>query len=391
MNSDKNVEKLPLVIMCSNTSFEENPLGAKPLALSLAKKCKVIYVDPPLSYLTALKRPELRASLFSKRFRKIDENLYRLTPVVAPGKDRPFIHLVTSFMLKQKVLKSIKKLKGTFEGKPLLIVTAPHYRIFSESTFNIYWMMDDYASQPELVGIDEKILSEGQKYLSTHSDEIVVVSNSLQELLGQSDISSKVITNGADDVFFRFPAKPSVAFPQHVSPKLPENNFALYVGGISDRVDITYLQDLNRSGVPVVIAGGVDPKMDRTSFDQLCESSNITYLGSIQNDLMPELMNLGSVGLVPYKEGPFNKASMPLKIPEYLMCGMPVVSSKLEFTEAFNDDDVYREPNPKAFTQRVKEILLDPAKPSQRAMRSARIAKDWSWDKKADEFLKLAR
>lgn len=378
-----------IVIVCSNTTYDENPLGAKPLAISLSKTCDVIYADPPLSYATALKRPELRSSLKSKRFRKINNHLFRLTPVVLPGKDRPIIYKITSLIFKRKLANLSKKISNVSNKKPILIATAPHLRIFRKDAFNIYWMMDDYASQPELVGINKKILEAGQKYLSENSDAIVTVSQSLHDTLKKSGIDSTIINNGADAINFRFPNLEDSRLSTEVISKLPTTNFALYVGGISSRIDIKYFKELSSANIKVVIAGSIDPGMDRSEFDLLCKNQNVVYLGSIPNSSIPVLMNMATVGLVPYANEPFNKASMPLKIPEYLLCGLVVVSSDLDFTKAFNSDDVYSESSPKKFAARTQELLLDPTKPSQRAMRSARIAKDWSWDQKAKQFLNL--
>lgn len=378
-----------IVIVCSNTTYDENPLGAKPLALSLSKTCDVIYVDPPLSYVTALKRPELRSSLRSKRYKKIGDHLFRLTPVVLPGKDRPIIYKMTSLILKRKLGNLVKKISNDSNKKPILIATAPHLRVFRKDTFNIYWMMDDYASQPELVGINKKILEAGQKYLSENSDAVVTVSQFLHDTLKESGIKSTIINNGADAKNFRFPNLKDSLLDNNLIAKLPKTDFALYVGGISRRVDIKYFQALSSANVQLVIAGGIDPKLNRTEFDSLCKDQNVVYLGNIPNDSIPALMNMAAVGLVPYANEPFNEASMPLKIPEYLLCGLVVVSSDLDFTNSFESDDVYGESNPEKFVARVQELLIDPAKPSQRAMRSARIAKNWSWDQKAEEFLNL--
>ncbi len=376
--------KKPLVVLCSNTPFDDNPLGAKPLAISLSKICDVLYVDPPLSYLTALKQPALRKSLFHKRLSSITPSLWRLIPVVFPGKDRPGIYKITSLLLRKKIRRAIKKC-GHIDNDVVIIATAPHYRVFLENTFNIYWMMDDYSSQPELTGIASGVLAQGQKELAQTSDINVCVSDFLLDTLDTSSDKNIVIYNGADADAFIFPTPRNKTLPPHILSRLPEK-FALYVGGINDRIDLSYLEEVARTH-EIVIAGTIDRRMDATAFHSLCDNKNVTYLGTIDNASIPLLMNKACVGLVPYADTTFNRSSMPLKIPEYLLCGLPVVSSALDFVTAFSSDDAYGESSPQAFAQRVGEIFDSPPWPSQRAMRSSRIAQEWSWDKKAQEFL----
>lgn len=375
------------VVICSNTPYDFNPLGAKPLAKAISKKTKVIYVDPPLSYLTVLKQPKLKSTLKSKKLKEIDDNLYHLVPVVLPGKDRPFINRITSLLLKYKVKKAIKTLLTDRGSKPILIATAPHYRVFSNTTYNIYWMMDDYASQPELTGIAESVLSKGQQYLLNNSDKNVFVSKFLLEKYATRN--TELIENGADAVLFRFPSH-TPPLDEELVEKLPKQNFALYVGGINARIDLELLLMLAKDKIKIAMAGNI--KLSPTElelFAEITRHENVVYLGELPNEQLPTLMNVAHVGLVPYKDEPFNNASMPLKIPEYLLCGLTVVSTNLRFTESFEDDDVARADGPEQFSKLVQQALDSELYPSQRVMRSSRIAQQWSWDEKAKKFLNI--
>lgn len=375
---------LPLVVMCSNTPFDSNPLGAKPLADALSKSCLVLYVDPPLSYATAIFQPSLRSQIFSKRFRQISESMYRLTPVVLPGKDKPFIYKITSFITKKRIHQAIKKIQQQ-NGKPMLIATAPHYRLFSNKTFNVYWMMDDYASQPELTGINKSVLNKGQQYLASNSDTNIAVSEALKQILKNKGYKSVVIQNGADAEIFNYPCSDQLS--SEIANQLPAEPFAIYVGGITNRIDIRYFEAIAKAEVPLVIAGGLDRKMDVQAFSSLANKKSVTYLGSIDNAQIPALMNRATLGLVPYADVPFNRSSMPLKIPEYLLCGLIVVSTKLPFTKEFDSEDLFSEKSVKAFQERVSSILSNPPTDNQRRLISNSNTQIWSWDKKAEQYL----
>lgn len=389
------IDTTPLIILCANTPYDDNPLGAKPLAQQLSKNATVVYVDPPLSYVTALKQPALRASLKGKRLQLVSNNLYKYTPVVLPGKDRAIINRTTSFLLRKKIARIVKKLSRTQKhSTTAVIATAPHYRVFDHATKNhIYWMMDDYASEPGLTGIDEDILLRGQEWLMYHADHIVVVSESLAASLKKKGVDSVVVHNGVDIDSFQKDESMRADQARAIWPHLPES-FALFVGRISARVDLSYLENLEGRNIDLVIAGGIDNLCDEstlTRYQQLITRKNVVALDSIAHQEIPMLMYGADVGLVPYAVGAFNNASMPLKIPEYLSTGLQVVSTHLDFVDAFNPDDVTSAKNPQEFADAVAEILNQPPTRGQRAMRASRIAQDWSWNQKSKELLALLK
>ncbi|MFN8015310.1 MAG: glycosyltransferase [Acidimicrobiia bacterium] len=354
-------------------------MGAKPLALSLSKVTKVIYVDPPFSLLTSLKQKKFRHLLFSKKYRKVNENLYRFTPLVLPGKDRPGIYKITSAILKRKIQKLIKK--SNIKNKPILITTAPHYHLFSNDTSNIYWVMDDYISQPELTGINRDVLVEGHKFQCENSDLILCASEKIHTGLNKYHSKSSIFLNGADTSLFKYPAD------KYQIKDLPEKEFAVYVGGINDRIDLNYLEAVANAQIPLVIAGNCS--INDPLFTEICSKSNVFNIGPIEYEKVPYLMNLAKVGLVPYKNNEFNNASMPLKISEYLSCGIEVVSTNLEYTKVFDAQDVHSANSTDEFVSIVQECLSKDLYPSIRVMRSSRIASIWSWDKKAQDLIDL--
>jgi teichuronic acid biosynthesis glycosyltransferase TuaH len=381
-----------LFIVCGNTPFDENPLGARPLAQSLSKEAVVIYVDPPLSLLTVLKQPRLRKYIRAPRFEKVSDNLYRLIPFVVPGKDRPFINRITSYVAKHKIKKSIAEIKRHRSiSHVTIIATAPHYRLFDKAFTNVYWMMDDYASQPELTGIDPEVLRKGQDYLSRTSDHIVAVSKQLGVTQDNFHEKCSIVPNGVDiDTFSRNAFNTEIA---HELFDIPDT-FALYVGGLNNRVNLEYLDALAEADVPLVIAGSIDSKWDVAHveyFEKLKRKAGVHYLGSIEYENIPSLMYAAGVGLVPYASGKFNEASMPLKIPEYLSTGLTVVTTALGFSTLFEEEDVLVAHDVDEFVELTQAVLRNPMTPGQRAMRSARIARDWSWDTQARHFLALRK
>lgn len=381
---------MSLIILYSNTPYDANPLGARPLAHALSCDHMVLYVDPPLSFVTARKQPHLRESLKGEKLTKVHENIYRYIPAVMPGKDRPFVNRLTSWIVRRKVRRVVSEISSreSISGHSI-ITTAPHYRLFTkDSANNVYWIMDDYISEPALTGISETVLTSGHEWQTNIADHIVAVSDHLAHINKDHTSKISVIPNGVEtDVFVQHGFDGD--YSHKLFPQLPDQ-YALYVGGLNNRVDLTYFQTLIQAGVHCVIAGPIDPGWtDRSAFLHLVESPLITYLERVEYKHIPALMYAAGVGLVPYAAGPFNEASLPLKIPEYLSTGLVVVSADLPFVAHFSNDDVVAASSYDDFTQAVIRAFAEAPTPGQRAMRSARILNEWSWKTRAREFQSL--
>ncbi|WP_448631434.1 hypothetical protein [Cellulomonas soli] len=53
--------RAPLVVLASGVSWDDAWMSEKHLAVALSAHVPVLFVDPPVSYLTPLRKPHLRA------------------------------------------------------------------------------------------------------------------------------------------------------------------------------------------------------------------------------------------------------------------------------------------------------------------------------------------
>src|SRR3954452_7551782 len=86
------------VIMSAN-NWDGIRFHDRQLAENLAVHMPVLFVDPPVSLLSARRRPELRAALREPRLRVLTDRLARLTPVVLPAMERPGMAAVTARLM----------------------------------------------------------------------------------------------------------------------------------------------------------------------------------------------------------------------------------------------------------------------------------------------------
>ena len=85
------LEQLPwqgwndLVVLAAGVSWDDAWMSEKQLALALSEQVPVLYVDPPVSVLTPLRKPNLRQSLPRPPLCVLRPGLARVTPVRSPA------------------------------------------------------------------------------------------------------------------------------------------------------------------------------------------------------------------------------------------------------------------------------------------------------------------
>ena len=75
----------PLVVMVPGNAWDGNRLGQHHLATHLAERARVLWVDPPISYLTPLNDEAAAATLREDRLRPVAPGITRLSPSRCPA------------------------------------------------------------------------------------------------------------------------------------------------------------------------------------------------------------------------------------------------------------------------------------------------------------------
>ena len=91
------------------------------------------------------------------------------------------------------------------------------------------------------------------------------------------------------------------------------------------------------------------------------------------------------VGLVPYRDSPFNRGSFPLKTLEYLAAGRGVVATDLPAIRWLNTDLISVAVAPAAFADLVADLAAEPRTPALLARRRA-FAVEHSWAQRAADI-----
>jgi teichuronic acid biosynthesis glycosyltransferase TuaH len=132
----------------------------------------------------------------------------------------------------------------------------------------------------------------------------------------------------------------------------------------------------------LLLVGPVNPAFEPERFGALRQRDNVCWVGPKPFDALPGYFRLMDVGLVPYRDSPFNRGSFPLKTLEYLAAGRAVVATDLPAVQWLNTDLISVATTPMAFADLVARLAGEPRTPALIARRQA-FAADHSWARRA--------
>ena len=162
------------------------------------------------------------------------------------------------------------------------------------------------------------------------------------------------------------------------------------VGQFNARLDIDCLEAVAATGASLLLVG---PRYDRDSdfsrrFNRLILRPNVQWIDRRPIDEMPSYMAALKVGLTPYSNNEFNRASFPLKTLEYLSAGIAVVSTELPATKMLDQELLSVAGSPTAFAAATCDALTQA--PSHAAIRQRQeYAQRHSWDARAEQLINM--
>jgi len=158
-----------------------------------------------------------------------------------------------------------------------------------------------------------------------------------------------------------------------------------FVGRINDRTDLSLLEAIADRGRSLLLVGPKDPAFEPDRFDALRQRRNVRWVGPKPFEALPGYFRVLDVGVVPYRDSPFNRGSFPLKTLEYLAAGRAVVATDLPAIRWLATDLVSVATTPPAFADQVDRLLAQPRTPGMLARRQAFAARH-SWARRAADI-----
>ncbi|UOE42754.1 glycosyltransferase [Agromyces larvae] len=364
------------IVWVAGVGWDDIPGTDRRMAEALAALCPVIWIDSPQKLTwSGLRSRRTHAS------EQVGENLQRVRVPAPPGFSRWPIRLLTAVIHRRVIARSLPR--GTV---PRAIVVADPVMRFP-----------DGVPGPRLLYVTDDWLAGASAGLMRYAESWIrgVLSSNAQE----ADAVAAITTPILDQVHtLGVRTGTPVAIVPNGAPKVERvartrRAIAGLVGQLNERLDLPTLEAVVDSGVPLRLIG---PRFDRQAefsdrLDALIARDDVEWTGSLGSQaLAAQLAEIG-VGLTPYAESDFNRASFPLKTLEYLAAGVAVVSTDLAASRWLDTEHVTVTTSAAEFADAVRSRASAVGFEGE-AIELSRIelAERHGWPQRAVEFLALA-
>jgi teichuronic acid biosynthesis glycosyltransferase TuaH len=372
-----------MIVIWGNGPWNGHRLGAQSIAEALSRHGPVLYVEPPtaLTTLAGDGVDGLRAAVGGPRLSLAGPGLASLAPLGPPGKSRPGVRLVTREWLGRSVRRSVAALGGSVRA---VISGYLYCRPFGycDERVRVFRASDDFSVGAEL-GVPVRYTSRAQQRLASLADAVVCVSPTLVESWRARGFDPVLVPNGCDVERLRnvhdLPVPDDITLPPPIVG---------YTGLLADRIDFDLLRGIAERGHSLLLVGGVRHGFDLASIGDLIARTNVQWIGHRSYAQLPAYLGAMSVGVVPYADIAFNRASFPLKMLEYLAAGLAVVATDLPSARWLDSDLVRIARDRHAFAAEV-EVALSSSGDVDERNRRVQFAAEHSWAKRASDYLAI--
>lgn len=348
----------------------------KRFTTSLAEHVDVLWVDPPFSALTRM----TGAGNGVNGIDTVAPGLWRLQVRTPPGASRGPARYVAARQIEARVVREIRR------GRRRLLATvvaSPRGSFFNSLPgVKVLYATDDWIDGASMMGLNGAQVKHRLAINLGAADLALAVSPGVADMLRRLRVSSprlEILPNGCSE--FQ---------EDEESIVLPGPPVAGLVGQLNERLDMDALEAVSRKGVRIVVVG---PRTDREPefsrrLDRFLDAPNVEWLGERPQDEIYRHLSQMTVGLTPYSDTQFNRASFPLKTLEYLAAGLPVVSTDLPAVRWLDTSYIGVSTSPEDFADKVVGILGNSPNAVVRGERKD-FARKHTWGARASQFLTI--
>lgn len=378
-------EESPVCVVCiSDLFWDEHWSSEQQIMSRLARRCRVLYVDRPVSILSfftgtsdaSVGRQWLR--WLGGGMREEGPNLTVLTPApLLPLRYNPFVNRINSWIRRQSIKRALRKAGG---DTPVLWIYAPDAGELVGTLgegYSIYYCADDWGAGSQWWNSGRDIRAREME-LAAKVDLVVGTSTNIVKRWKETHRNTLLVTNGGDVDSFKVARNPNLEIPEDLK-KIPAPRIG-YVGFVDARFDTSLYTRLAqaRPDWNFVIVG---PLMEKqVNLAQLKRLPNVHFLGPRTRGELPSYLKGFDVCTIPYICNKLAESIFPLKLFEYLAAGRPVVSTGLpELAGYVNSLHVTH--TPEEFENAIEKSLTDPLPAVSESFLSQN-----SWEAKADSL-----
>lgn len=354
------------------------------LIMRLSHTYRILFIDPPLSFLTILSgKIQGKPWRFKGSLQRINEELLVYTPPAFPPFSQ-YSQWVNSFhtslliFLTKRVLKKLS-FKNFIVGiaRPFLSLVTKEF----SHKLSYYDCSDDYLEFPGLRA-DRELLEKSEEELLKSVDLIFCSSQGLKEAKSIFNRNCFLLPNGVDLTSFRI---------KDLDTEIPSDMKRIkkpilgYIGTIGEWLDFNILTGLAqaRPDWSIVMIGPLTSKR----FSSILKNvPNIYWLGEKNFGELPKYLGIFDVCLIPFKVDEFTKKIYPTKFHQYLAAGKPVVSSRLPELEPFAPwVEFYSDI--KGIEVKIKKLLSEDAE--EKVLERRKVASENTWDRRVESMIQI--
>lgn len=248
-----------------------------------------------------------------------------------------------------------------------------------------------------------QLAAHAERWTLTRADAVIVVSAELRKhviSLGVKPGRVHVLPNGVNPSLF-YPAKPDPTLRREL--KLGEGPVLGFVGGLRPWHGVEVLPELlarlsrRHPSMRLVIAGDGPLRAELVrSFKQRGLSKQVVFTNALMHEDVPAVLRQFDLALAPYPKHDHDFYFSPLKLFEYMACGVPVVAADLgqisEVVVHGRTGWLYPAGNLTALAAGCAKLLGDGQLHEKIGRAAAELAKrKYTWDHNSAYVVKLAR
>lgn len=196
-------------------------------------------------------------------------------------------------------------------------------------------------------------------------DRVFVANEAMVEHVRRLNSRASYLPNGVEVEVFES-ADPPKEYDGIPRPR------AVYVGALDERVDVGLLQYLAQS-LPEVHFCMIGPVS--TDLSAIVGSQNVHLLGCVDQSRLAGYLRHSDLGIIPFIRSELTEHVNPLKLLQYMACGLPVVSTDLQETRRMRSPAVLASDRSE-FADAVRRCLAD--NPDREKHRDYATENSWS-------------
>lgn len=309
------------VVWVANKLWEE-PGADRRIVAELTRHADILWVDPPVTLATSSRGRHRAARTVRPILTLVDDHVTRLTPTAVPGMHRIGIRSTTDPLVRAQVRWALRR-TGI---QPFAVVATTLRDLqgrWGPSTVSALHGTDDYVAGAKLMRLPVRQLLAQERRAVANADVVTALSLPLAERWSAlRGIPVPVIPNGCT------PVATSIGCPPDAIRDLPRPIVGL-IGRLNARIDLQVVEAIAQAGYSLLIVGPHQPQWEARRFAALIARSNVRYVGRVPQEDGPAYISAADIGITPYLNSRFNRASFPLKTLDYLSAGRPVVATSL--------------------------------------------------------------